>query len=85
MIFITFPSPPLNSPTYDRILRALYLIPYSHDPLGCILPTSDRRRIAWNATLVVGGVFGICAAAAPNFVVFCTFIALIGKFNLDPR
>ncbi|KAF8311953.1 MFS general substrate transporter [Clavulina sp. PMI_390] len=36
------------------------------------------RRIAWNMTLVIGGVFGICAAAAPNFVVFSTFIALIG-------
>lgn len=38
----------------------------------------QSRRIAWNATLVIGGIFGIAAAAAPNFVVFCTMIALIG-------
>jgi hypothetical protein len=43
------------------------------------LPSSHlSRRIAWNATLFVGGIFGIAAAAAPNFVVFCTMIALIG-------
>ncbi|KAM0789193.1 hypothetical protein ACM66B_000038 [Microbotryomycetes sp. NB124-2] len=36
------------------------------------------RRLAWNATLFIGAIFGICAGAAPNFIVFCTFIALTG-------
>ncbi|KAK4051428.1 hypothetical protein OIV83_002912 [Microbotryomycetes sp. JL201] len=36
------------------------------------------RRLAWNATLFIGAIFGICAGAAPNYVVFCTFIALTG-------
>jgi len=36
------------------------------------------RRIAYNSTLLIGGVFGLLAGAAPNFVVFCVFIALAG-------
>lgn len=28
--------------------------------------------------MFIGGLFGICAGAAPNFIVFCTFVALIG-------
>ncbi|KAL1407745.1 hypothetical protein Q8F55_007179 [Vanrija albida] len=36
------------------------------------------RRFAWNATLVIGGVFGLCVGASPNFTVFCVFISLVG-------
>lgn len=39
---------------------------------------THSRRFAWNCTLFIGGVFGIAAGAAPNFVAFCSFIALIG-------
>lgn len=42
-------------------------------------PYIGSRRVAWNATLVIGGIFGIAAAASPNFVVFCTMVALIGQ------
>ena len=36
------------------------------------------RRIAWNATLVISGIFGVAAGAAPTFVIFCAMIACIG-------
>ncbi|KAI5475841.1 MFS domain-containing protein [Pseudohyphozyma bogoriensis] len=36
------------------------------------------RRVAWNCTLVIAGIFGIAAGAAPNFASFGTFIAILG-------
>ncbi len=36
------------------------------------------RRLAWNSTLVIAGIFGIAAGAAPNYVGFCSLIACIG-------
>ncbi|ORX35168.1 major facilitator superfamily domain-containing protein [Kockovaella imperatae] len=36
------------------------------------------RKIAWNCTLVIGGIFGIAAGAAPNFIALCALIAMIG-------
>ena len=36
------------------------------------------RRIAWNSTLLLSGIFGIIAGAMPNFVSFCVMIALVG-------
>lgn len=36
------------------------------------------RRLAWNATLVVGGIFGLVAGAAPSFEVLAFFIAMVG-------
>ena len=41
-------------------------------------PLTTSRRLAWNATLVVGGVFGIVAGASPNFESLCFFVSLIG-------
>ena len=57
----------------------------SCDVIGYVgLPPSSsradprRRRLAWNSTLFISGVFGIAAGAAPNFVGFCALIACIG-------
>ncbi|KAL1404903.1 hypothetical protein Q8F55_008514 [Vanrija albida] len=36
------------------------------------------RRIAWNSTLLIGGVFGAAAGGANNFTTFCAMIALTG-------
>ncbi|KAM0746088.1 MFS general substrate transporter [Meredithblackwellia eburnea MCA 4105] len=36
------------------------------------------RRVAWNATLVIGGVFGLAAGASPNFTVLGVLLALMG-------
>ncbi|TXT09236.1 hypothetical protein VHUM_02710 [Vanrija humicola] len=36
------------------------------------------RRIAWNCTLVIGGVFGIAAGATNNFTAFAAMIACCG-------
>lgn len=36
------------------------------------------RKLAWNSTLFIGGVFGIAAGAAPNFTALCALIACIG-------
>lgn len=36
------------------------------------------RRLAWNCTLVLSGIFGIAAGASPNFATFGFFIAMIG-------
>jgi MFS family permease len=41
-------------------------------------PRLHSRRLAWNATLLLGGIFGIATGAAPNFVSFCVLISLIG-------
>lgn len=61
---------------------SLYAFPTSPLSLLCLafLAFADegRRRLAYNTTLLIGGVFGLLAGAAPNFVVFCVFIALAG-------
>lgn len=36
------------------------------------------RRLAWNSTLFLSGVFGVAAGAAPDYVTFNVMIALIG-------
>ncbi|KAJ7312934.1 MFS general substrate transporter [Mycena albidolilacea] len=36
------------------------------------------RRLAWNATLFLSGIFGIATGAAPNFVTLCALLACIG-------
>lgn len=36
------------------------------------------RRVAWNSTLLLSGIFGILAGAMPNFVSFSAMIALVG-------
>ncbi|KAH8919089.1 MFS general substrate transporter [Atractiella rhizophila] len=36
------------------------------------------RRLAWNATLLIGGIFGIAAGAAPNFTALCFLLSIIG-------
>ncbi|KAJ7267209.1 major facilitator superfamily domain-containing protein [Mycena rebaudengoi] len=36
------------------------------------------RRLAWNATLVISGVFGVAAGASPNFVTLGAMLACIG-------
>lgn len=36
------------------------------------------RKISWNATLLVGGIFGLAAGAAPNFPALCVLIAFVG-------
>lgn len=36
------------------------------------------RRFSWNSTLLISGIFGIAAGAAPNFVGFAALIACIG-------
>ena len=59
------PAPPHFTRSPHPLASALTEIPCS-------------RRLAWNSTLVISGIFGIAAGAAPNFVVFCTMIALIG-------
>jgi hypothetical protein len=45
--------------------------------------THASRRIAWNGTLVIGGVFGIVAGAAPNFTVLGVFVAFIVRLALS--
>lgn len=34
----------------------------------------NSRRIAWNSTLLLSGVFGILAGAMPNFVSFVSLL-----------
>ncbi|KAH8919086.1 MFS general substrate transporter [Atractiella rhizophila] len=36
------------------------------------------RRLAWNATLLIGGIFGVAAGAAPNFTALCVLLSFIG-------
>lgn len=36
------------------------------------------RRVAWNSTILFGGIFGIAAGAANNFVTLGAMIAMIG-------
>lgn len=38
----------------------------------------SSRKISWNATLLVGGIFGLAAGAAPNFPALCVLIAFVG-------
>ncbi len=38
----------------------------------------SSRKLAWNSTLVLSGIFGIAAGAAPNWIGFCSLIACIG-------
>lgn len=45
--------------------------------------TECSRRIAWNGTLVIGGIFGVVAGAAPNFAVLGVFVAFIVSLALD--
>lgn len=40
--------------------------------------THCSRRLAWNSTLLVSGIFGIAAGGANNFVTFCALIAMTG-------
>lgn len=40
--------------------------------------TYSRRKLAWNCTLFIGGMWGVVAGAAPNFVALCCFIAFMG-------
>lgn len=35
-----------------------------------LLTSNDSRRVAWNSTLLLSGVFGIIAGAMPNFISF---------------
>lgn len=49
-----------------------------HETRVCEIDVDFSRRLAWNCTLLVGGIFGLVAGAAPNFTVFCVFIALLG-------
>lgn len=44
--------------------------------------TECSRRIAWNGTLVIGGIFGVVAGAAPNFAVLGVFVAFIVSLAL---
>lgn len=46
--------------------------------LNSRISANFSRRLAWNATLVIGGIFGVVAGAAPTFEVLCLFIAFIG-------
>ncbi|ORX38077.1 MFS general substrate transporter [Kockovaella imperatae] len=36
------------------------------------------RRLAWNSTLLVSGIFGVAVGAAPNYVAFASLIACVG-------
>ncbi|KAL7415759.1 MFS general substrate transporter [Mrakia frigida] len=36
------------------------------------------RKLAWNATLLISGVFGMVAAASTNFNMWCAMLCLIG-------
>ena len=45
--------------------------------------TECSRRIAWNGTLVIGGIFGVVAGAAPNFAVLGVFVAFIVSLALS--
>ncbi|KAL5507126.1 hypothetical protein ACEPAH_6582 [Sanghuangporus vaninii] len=36
------------------------------------------RKLSWNITLLLSGVFGVAAGSAPNFVAFCSLIACVG-------
>ncbi|KAJ7162084.1 major facilitator superfamily domain-containing protein [Mycena filopes] len=36
------------------------------------------RRVAWNATLFISGIFGVAAGASPNFVTLGAMLACIG-------
>ncbi|KAJ8588240.1 MFS general substrate transporter [Rhizopogon salebrosus TDB-379] len=43
-----------------------------------ILADGIGRRLSFNITLFIGGLFGMAAGAAPNFVIFSSLIACLG-------
>ncbi|EJD03169.1 MFS general substrate transporter [Fomitiporia mediterranea MF3/22] len=68
----------LNPPRVEYVTLSLYVGLIIGATTWGSLADVIGRKISWQITLFICGVFGIAAGSAPNFVALCSLIACVG-------